>query len=197
MKVVHVFFLKILGIQLWGQEQGVGGLQLSPIGHGVTHPAPRGPGVRDPSVFLPRPQDSPSPPPICPQRTQGSGAPQPPKPPPARPPPSSDPRIWVSSALLPGNQEAKPPAPCSFRPGNPAAVPAPSPDRPCCRSRRSLRKRSSSPTLAPPTPIPDPPRTNRIRHFPAQPGAGQGLGGAGSLVDASRERRGQGPDGPA
>lgn len=40
MNVVHVFFLKILGIQLWGREQGVGGLQLGPIGHGVTHPAP-------------------------------------------------------------------------------------------------------------------------------------------------------------
>ena len=136
MNVVHVFFLKILGIQLCGQEQGVGMgcLQCSPTGHGIPHPVPyRGTRIQGPQrpppldsgVSAALPQSSSRP---CP-RTQESG--------PFQTPSSSAPRIWASSTLLSENRETRRPAPCSLRPQGSATVPVPS-GPPCCHSRRNL-----------------------------------------------------------
>lgn len=56
MNAVHVFFLKILGIQLWGQGQGAGwGAPVHSCGARrplTPRPAP-GPGLGDPSALLP------------------------------------------------------------------------------------------------------------------------------------------------
>ena len=79
-------------------------IQFGPMGHGVTHPRPsrraRSPGPQCPP--LPDSGDS-TPPTPSPIRPQGPWSPGP-----QQPLPLSDPRIWVSSTLLSGNQEARP-----------------------------------------------------------------------------------------
>lgn len=116
MNVVHVFFLKILGIQLCGPEQGVGMgcLQFGPMGHGIPHPVPY-PRTRVQGPQRPPPLDS------------GVSAPLPQRP--SRPCPSTRSRGRFKPLLrLP--PESGPPAPSSLRTRRPSAqLPVPSDPR--------------------------------------------------------------------
>lgn len=132
MNVVHVFFLKILGIQLWGQEQGVGApVQSYGARSHSPRALPRDPGGRDPSAFLPQTEESrthSTVPFLSVPRSQG----------PSKPLLRQTPKIWFSGALFSGSHETRLPAPCSLQSRDSAAVPAPSPDPPYCRSHRNL-----------------------------------------------------------
>lgn len=177
MNVVHVFFLKILGIQLWDHEQGIGGSSSvlwdteSPTPRptpGTRSPGPPSPPLLYPEVSTPinpfppsqRTQDSASRSPLL-SMTGNLGLQQPP----LCEPGGQDPSSQFPQTRGPGR------CTCSFSgPTMPPQLPQPA--------------ATEVPTFAPPALVPDPPGTNRLRHFPAQPRAGRSLGGG-----ESRRRR--------
>lgn len=157
MNVVHVFFLKILGIQLWGTNRAWSGAG-SVLSRGA-RALSQIPGSPDP-----RPPPPPPPPPrpgLCkgPPRTQDSGRPGTP----LRPPISLRPQIWASGRS-PG-AETSPGCP---RPGPGSGLPGPSRPPPCCEA--------SAPRVLQ-HPAPGRRGTNRIRHFLPSLGRGESRGG--------------------
>lgn len=153
MNVVQIFFLKILGIQLWRPEQGGDG---NPVQSRGTE-AP--PGAPPPT---PEPGTPGRPPPDSQVCTHS---------PPARPRNPGPPALPQTQE--PGLQRlslgTRSPSPRSALPARPALY------------LLLLRAHHAAAATQRPSPsgslqslhaLPGPPCTNRIRHFPAQPGAG-------------------------